>query len=45
MKTVKIGNQEWSTNNLCETQFRNGDSIQEVKNYDDWMNACFTTAK
>lgn len=39
MKSVKIGNQEWSTNNLCVTNFRNGDPIQEVKNYDDWMNA------
>ena len=39
MKSVKIGNQEWSTNNLCVTHFRNGDPIQEVKNYDDWINA------
>jgi urease accessory protein UreF len=39
MNSVKIGHQEWSTNNLCVTHFRNGDPIQEVKNYDDWMNA------
>jgi len=39
MKSVKIGHQEWSTKNLCVTHFRNGDPIQEVKNYDDWMNA------
>ena len=38
MKSVKIGTQEWATNNLCVTNFRNGDPIQEVKNYDDWMN-------
>ena len=39
MNSVKIGHQEWSTKNLCVTHFRNGDPIQEVKNYDDWMNA------
>jgi hypothetical protein len=30
MNSVKIGHQEWSTNNLCVTHFRNGDPIQEV---------------
>lgn len=39
MKSIKIGQQEWSTKNLCVTHFRNGEPIQEVKNYDDWMNA------
>ena len=39
MKSIKIANQEWSIDNLCVTHFRNGDPIQEVKNYDDWMNA------
>ena len=39
MKSVKIGNQEWSTNNLCVTHFRNGDPIKEAKTSKEWIDA------
>lgn len=35
-KTVKIGNQEWMAENLNVVTFRNGDSIQEAKNDEEW---------
>jgi len=36
-KTVKIGNQEWMTNNLNVATFRNGDSILNVKTKEEWV--------
>lgn len=38
---VKIGKQIWMTKNLDVSTFRNGDSIPEVRNYADWINAAF----
>jgi uncharacterized protein (TIGR02145 family) len=38
-KTVKIGNQKWMAENLNVVLFRNGDSIQEIKNDEDWKKA------
>jgi hypothetical protein len=36
---VKIGHQEWSTENLNVDHFRNGDIIPEVKSDEDWGKA------
>ena len=38
-KTVKINNQEWMTENLNVSAFRNGDSIPEAKTDLDWEEA------
>ena len=38
-KTVKIGNQEWMAENLNVVTFRNGDSIEEAKNDEEWYKA------
>ena len=38
-KSVKIGNQEWMSDNLNVDHFRNGDIIPEVKSKDDWKEA------
>lgn len=38
-KTVEIGNQKWYSSNLNVTHFRNGDSILESKNMQDWYKA------
>ena len=38
-KSVKIGNQEWMSENLNVDHFRNGDVIPEVKSKDDWKEA------
>ena len=38
-KSVKIGNQEWMSENLNVDHFRNGDIIPEVKSKDDWKEA------
>ncbi|HHN48185.1 MAG TPA: hypothetical protein ENN08_04530 [Bacteroidales bacterium] len=35
-KSVKIGYQEWMTENLSVTQFRNGDAIPEAKTDHEW---------
>lgn len=35
-KTVIIGNQEWMAENLNVSHFRNGESIPQVKDDDDW---------
>ena len=35
-KTVTIGNQVWSTKNLDESTFRNGDFIIEAKKDQEW---------
>lgn len=37
MKSVKIGNQEWSTENLNVDHFNNGDEIQQVESAEDWL--------
>jgi hypothetical protein len=37
MKSVKIGNQEWSTENLNVDHFNNGDEIQEVESAEGWL--------
>jgi hypothetical protein len=38
---VNTGNQIWSSENLYVNKFRNGDSIPEVKNKDDWDSAIY----
>ncbi|RAR73718.1 FISUMP domain-containing protein [Flavobacterium aciduliphilum] len=38
-KSVKIGNQEWMTENLNSKTFRNGDVIQEASDSLDWIEA------
>lgn len=35
-KTICIGTQEWLADNLCETKYRNGDSIPEVTDNATW---------
>ena len=40
-RTICIGTQEWLADNLCETKYRNGDSIPEVTDAGDW--AALTT--
>jgi len=37
--TVKIGNQEWMTNNLNVSTFRNGDAIPEAQTSEAWKKA------
>jgi len=37
--TVKIGNQEWMTNNLNVSTFKNGDTIPEAKSDEAWIKA------
>ena len=37
MKTVKIGHQEWSSENLNVDHFNNGDEIQQVESAEDWL--------
>lgn len=39
METVKIGNLEWSTENLNTTEFLNGDNIPMVKTPEAWKKA------
>jgi uncharacterized protein (TIGR02145 family) len=38
-KTVKIGSQIWMAENFNVTSFRNGDPIQKVSNYEEWLDA------
>lgn len=38
-KTIKIGDDVWTTVNLNVSKFRNGDIIPEAKTADDWKNA------
>ena len=38
-KTVKIGEQEWTTENLNLGHFQNGDIIQEAKTKEEWEKA------
>jgi len=40
-RTICIGTQEWLADNLCETKFRNGDTIPEVTDNTAW--AALTT--
>lgn len=35
--TVKIGNQEWMTQNLDVSKFRNGEAIPQAKTNEEWM--------
>tara|TARA_B110000091_G_C13596018_1_gene382627 strand:+ start:102 stop:677 length:576 start_codon:yes stop_codon:yes gene_type:complete len=37
METVKIGKQEWSSENLNSDHFNNGDEIQQVESAKDWL--------
>lgn len=39
-KSIKMGDQIWMAKNLNTDRFRNGDLIPEVKNMDDWRQAC-----
>lgn len=39
-KSVTIGTQVWSAENLTVTTFRNGDPILEAKSRDQWYEAC-----
>jgi uncharacterized protein (TIGR02145 family) len=36
-QTVKIGAQEWASNNLNATNFRNGDTIKKANNLKEWQ--------
>jgi uncharacterized protein (TIGR02145 family) len=36
--SIKIGNQEWMTENVGEVKFRNGDVITQAKSKDEWLN-------
>jgi uncharacterized protein (TIGR02145 family) len=36
IKSIQVGNQTWMNRNLNVTQFRNGDSIPQAKNFEDW---------
>lgn len=38
-KSVKIGKQEWMTENLNTATFRNGDPIPEAKTNEEWLKA------
>jgi uncharacterized protein (TIGR02145 family) len=38
-RTVSFGNQVWMAENLRETNFRNGDKILQVNNFEEWMMA------
>ncbi|WP_259068987.1 fibrobacter succinogenes major paralogous domain-containing protein [Mucilaginibacter sp. X4EP1] len=38
-KSVVIGNQEWMSENLNTSQFRNGDTIMQAKTNQEWENA------
>ena len=42
LKSVKIGNQVWTTENLNIDHFQNGDIIPEAKTDADWQNASNT---
>lgn len=37
LKVAKIGNQEWMSENLNVSHFRNGDIIPEVKSAEEWV--------
>ena len=38
-ESVKIGNQEWTSENLSVSKFRNGDIINQSKNKEEWLRA------
>ena len=35
-KTVKIGNQVWMAENLNTSKYKNGDSIPEISDEEEW---------
>ncbi|MDD2889895.1 MAG: fibrobacter succinogenes major paralogous domain-containing protein [bacterium] len=37
-KTIKIGKQEWTAENLDVNHYRNGDSIPQVQDAEEWQN-------
>jgi len=39
-KTIKIGTQNWMSENLNSSKFRNGDRINEAKTTEEWISAC-----
>lgn len=39
-QAIAIGSQQWLSSNLNVSKFRNGDTIPECKNYQDWTTAC-----
>jgi len=41
-KTVKIGTQVWMAENLNVESFRNGDSITQIQNKEEWVRASWT---
>jgi len=41
--SVKIGEQEWSSKNLDVSTFRNGDTIHEIKSYDEFAHNVITS--
>ncbi|MBD2703522.1 fibrobacter succinogenes major paralogous domain-containing protein [Spirosoma sp. BT702] len=40
LKSALIGTQEWTTENLNISQFRNGEPVFEANTYDAWEKAC-----
>jgi uncharacterized protein (TIGR02145 family) len=39
-KSIRIGTQEWTTENLDVSKFRNGEPIMEADTYEAWEKAC-----
>ncbi|PWJ58151.1 uncharacterized protein (TIGR02145 family) [Dyadobacter jejuensis] len=39
-KSIKIGDQEWTAENLDVAKFRNGDPIPEASTFEEWEQAC-----
>jgi uncharacterized protein (TIGR02145 family) len=41
IESVAIGNQIWMAENLNTERFQNGNMINQAKNFDEWMKACY----